>query len=179
MQPRSLLRSFLLSALLCAGLAASAPAQTAIGSAPPAAATIDAVAFIAGQWAGTLGDRHIEQHWLAPHGTSMVAVYRNVQGTDPKLYELLAIEQDGTGLVLRIKHFAPGAGLAGRQPQGESIDHRLVKVEGTTAVFEGIGPNPNRVTFVRKAPDALDIIVERARDGKPVATTFPYTLVKK
>ncbi len=168
-----------LPAVLCSLLAASSFAQSPIGSAPPAKATIQQVSFIAGPWVGTMGDRTVEQHWMQPLGTSMIAMYRNVQGAEPKLYELLAIEQDGDGLVLRIKHFAPGAGLVGRQEKGDSIDHRLVKVEGQTAVFEGIGANPNRVTFTRKSADALDIIVERVgRDGKPTSTVFPYTRVK-
>lgn len=170
-----------LPAVLSTLLAASpSHAQdAAIGTAPAATATIQQVAFIAGQWTGTLGDRHIEQHWMAPVGTSMVAAYRNVQGNDPKLYELLVIEQEGTGLVLRIKHFNPGPGLAGRQPQGESVNHRLVKVSGQTAVFEGTGENPARVTFTRKGPDALDIIVGRLRDGKIAETVFAYKQVQR
>lgn len=167
-----------LPAVLCTLLAASSSlAQDRIGTAAAANATIQQVAFIAGQWKGTLGDRHIEQHWMAPVGTSMVAAYRNVQGAEPKLYELLVIEQEGDGLVLRIKHFAPGAGLAGRQPQGESVNHRLIKVEGKTAVFEGTGDNPARVTFTRKTDDALDIVVARMRDGKIAETVFAYTRV--
>ncbi len=169
----------LLPAVLCTLLVASPSfAQDRIGTAPAATATIQQVAFIAGQWTGTLGDRHIEQHWMAPVGTSMVAAYRNVQGAEPKLYELLVIEQEGDGLVLRIKHFAPGPGLAGRQPQGESVNHRLVKVEGKTAVFEGTGENPARVTFTRKADNALDIVVARMRDGKIAETVFAYTQVR-
>lgn len=170
--------SVALAALLSVPTFAQTSTGAAIGSAPPASATIQHVAFIAGQWTGTLGDRHIEQHWMAPQGTSMIAAYRNLQGTEPKLYELLAIEQDGSGLVLRIKHFAPGAGLAGRQPQGESIDHRLVKVEAQTAIFEGTGANPNRVIFTRKGADALDITVERMRDGQLQRTVFAYTRVR-
>jgi hypothetical protein len=168
-----------LPAVLCTLLAASSSfGQDTIGTAPPVKATVQQLAFIAGQWQGMLGDRHIEQHWMAPVGTSMVAAYRNVQGTEPKLYELLVIEQEGDALMLRIKHFTPGPGLAGRQPQGESINHRLVKLEGQTAVFEGTGENPTRVTFTRKAADALDIIVSRVRDGKIADTVFPYTRAK-
>lgn len=168
-----------LAGVLCTLLpASSALAQDTIGTAPPVKATVQQVAFIAGQWTGMLGDRHIEQHWMAPVGTSMVAAYRNVQGTEPKLYELLVIEQEGDALMLRIKHFAPGPGLVGRQPQGESVNHRLVKVAGQTAVFEGTGENPTRVTFTRKSADALDIVVARLRDGKIAETVFPYTRVK-
>jgi hypothetical protein len=177
MLTRTLFRA-LSPAVLVFALGTAASAQSPIGAAPAATATIQQVAFIAGQWTGTLGDRTIEQHWMTPLGTSMVAMYRNVQGKEPKLYELLAIEQEGTGLALRIKHFAPGPGLAGRQPQGEAINHKLVKVEGQTAVFEGTGENPNRVIFTRKGPDALDIVVERLRDGQLQSTVFAYTRVK-
>ena len=173
-RPRVLAFSILLGTLL----ASSTSAQQPIGSAPAAKATIQQVAFIAGAWTGTLGDRTIEQHWMQPLGTSMVAMYRNVQGTDPKLYELLAIEQEGDSLVLRIKHFTPGPGLAGRQPQAESINHKLVKVDERTAIFEGTGENPNRVTFTRKSAEALDITVERIRDGQPVSTVFAYRRIE-
>lgn len=168
-----------LALTLCAAAPsfAQTAAPAAIGSTPAASATIQQVAFIAGQWRGTMGDRIIEQHWMAPLGPSMIAMFRNVQGTNPQLYEILAIEQEGSGLMLRIKHFNPGPGLAGRQPQGEAIEHRLVKVEGQTAVFEGTGQNPNRVIFKRTG-DKLDIVIERLRDGQLTQTVFPYALAR-
>jgi len=170
---RTVPRLFLLF-LAAAVTASPAVAQDAIGSAPPAKAAIDQLAFISGPWTGTLGDRTIEQHWTAPLGTSMLAMYRNVQDGQPRLYELLAIEQEGDSLVLRIKHFAPGEGLVGRQEKDVAVTHRLVKVEGQTAVFEGTGPNPNRVIFTRTSADGLTIRVERLRDGAIAGTDFQY-----
>jgi hypothetical protein len=108
----------------------------------------------------------------------MVAMYRNVQDGKVRLYELLVMEQEGEGVALRIKHFAPGAGLVGRQEKDVSINHRLVKVEGQTAVFEGTGTNPNRVIFTRTSPDALTIRVERVRDGALAGTDFNYTRIR-
>ena len=175
----STLLRVVLPAVLCTVVAASSSlAQDAIGTASPATATIQQVAFITGRWTGMLGDRHIEQHWMAPAGTSMVAAYRNLQGTKAMLYELLVIEEQEGGLVLRIKHFEPGPGLKSREAQGEAAEHRLVKVDGQTAVFEGTGENPARVTFTRKSPGALDIVVARIRDGKLAETVFAYTQVK-
>ena len=169
----------MLPAVLCSVVAASSVlAQDAIGTAPKATATIQQVAFITGRWSGTMGDRHVEQHWMAPVGSSMVAAYRNLQGTKPMLYEILVIEEQDGGLMLRIKHFAPGPGLASREAQGEAAEHRLVKVQGEVAVFESSGPNGARITFSKPAADQLSIAVERMRDGKPVKTVFPYTLVK-
>src|SRR6478752_6234451 len=89
----------LLPAVLCTVVAASSSiAQDSLGTAPPAKATIKDVAFITGRWAGMQGDRRIEQHWMAPAGTSMVAAHRNLQGTKPMLYELLVIEEQDGGL---------------------------------------------------------------------------------
>ena len=177
---RQTLIATLVSLATLAGSAAAVHAQepAAIGIAPAAKATLDQVGWIAGQWRGMLGDRQIEQHWMAPAGTSMVAMYRSLQQQRATLYELLAIEQDGDGLALRIKHFAPGPGMVGREAKEESIDHALVRVDGRTAVFEGRGAAGARVTFTSPNPDTLTIVVERLRDGKLTPTEFKYTRIK-
>ncbi len=149
--------------------------QPAAGAAPPFKATVEQLAWVAGAWTGKLGDRIIEQHWSAPLAGSIVAMYRSIQANRVTLYELLAIEQEGDGVVLRIKHFAPGPGLVSREAKDESANNRLVSLEGRTAVFEGgDAANPVRITF--KSPDAstLNIVSERRRDGKTVATEFKY-----
>ena len=50
-------------------------------------------------WSGTLGDRTIEQHWSAPAGNSIVAMYRSIRTNQVTIYELLAIEQEGDAVV--------------------------------------------------------------------------------
>ena len=138
-------------------------------------ATADQLAFIAGAWSGTLNDRVIEQHWSMPAAGSMIAMYRSIRDGKPTLYELLAIEEEAGSLVLRIKHFKPGPGLASQEARDESVDHRLVRVDGRTAVFEGsTAAGPSRVTFTRVDPDTLTITVERQREGKPSSTEFKY-----
>ena len=157
--------------LAIAGVHAQAPAATA----PPAKATVDQLSWVAGAWAGTLGERTIEQHWSAPVAGSIIAMYRSIQANKPTLYELLAIEQDGDGVVLRIKHFAPGAGLVGREAKDQSQDQRLVKVEDRMAVFEGgTAASPVRITFRSPDPATLNITVESIRDGAPASTEFRY-----
>lgn len=171
-----LVLSFLLA---CAPRAdAQGSASSGFGPVTPAVAQVSSLAWIAGQWKGTLNDRVIEQHWMTPLGPSMVGMYRNVRDEQPQLYELLAIEQDGAGVALRIKHFAPGAGLTGRQEKDQSMDHLLVRVGQREAVFVGGGPgSPARITFSRPDADTLLIVVERVRDGAPAATAFRYTRV--
>ena len=175
----SLLKSSLVLALAI-GIGADAAAQSAGAAAPPAKATVDQLAWVAGAWRGTLGDRTIEQHWSAPLAGSIIAMYRSIRDNRATLYELLAMEQDGEGVSLRIKHFAPGAGLVSQEAKDESANHALVKLGDREAVFEGgAAASPVRITF--RSPDAatLNITVERQREGKPVATEFRYQRIAR
>jgi hypothetical protein len=153
--------------------------QAPATSPAPARATVDQLAWVTGAWTGKLGERTVEQHWSAPAAGSIIAMYRSIQGNRPTLYELLAIEQDGDGVVLRIKHFASGAGLVGQEAKDVSMNHALVRLDGRTAVFEAVGAaSPTQITFTSPGPDVLNITVARQRDGKPVSTEFKYSRMK-
>jgi hypothetical protein len=162
-------------AVFAAWSGVAARAQPPAGGAPPLKASVDQLAWVAGAWTGTLGDRTIEQHWSAPLGGSIIAMYRSIQANRATLYELLAIEQEGDGVVLRIKHFAPGPGLVSREAKDESANNRLVSLAGRMAVFEGgDAANPVRITFTSPDPATLKIVSERQRDGKPTTTEYNY-----
>ena len=166
---------FVLCASMCSS-AARAQTQPAAAAPVPVKATVQQLDWIAGAWGGTLGDRTIEQHWSAPAGNSIVAMYRSIRNNQVTLYELLAIEQEGDAVVLRIKHFAPGPGLVGREAKDESVNHTLVRLDGRTAVFQGTGgDNPAKVSFASPDAQSLTIVVERMRDGAPASTEFKYT----
>jgi hypothetical protein len=163
------------------GMAATARAQTPAPAAGPAGvdARVEQLSWVAGPWRGTLNDRTIEQHWMTPLGGSLVGMYRSIRENRASLYELLAMEQQGDHVFLRIKHFAPGAGLVSQEAKEQSADHVLVKLDGRIAVFEGsAGGSPVRVTFSSPDQDTLDITVERQREGKPVATEFKYKRIR-
>ena len=174
-----ILRPLALCVCLLAPVAADAqPAPPATPAAvTPAKARVQDLAWIAGAYTGTLGDRTIEQHWSAPLGNSIVAMYRSVRNNEAQLYELLAIENEGEGVVLRIKHFSPGPGMAGREGKDESVNHTLVSLGNRTAVFQGSGEGAARVSFSSPNAQTLNIVVERMRDGKPVSTEFKYTRI--
>ena len=174
-----LVRTLLCGLILFSALE-GARAQTPPGQPAAVKASLEGLAWITGAWTGTLGDRTIEQHWSAPLGGSMLAMYRSIRADRATLYELLAIEQDADGIVLRIKHFAPGPGLVSQEAKDQSIDHRLVSLEGRTAVFLGVAAeNPARITFSSPDPAGLTISVERERDGKRVTTEFKYSRLEK
>ena len=165
--------------LAVTGLAVAGRAQEPAAAPVAAKATVAQLAWIAGPWSGTLKDRTIEQHWMTPNGGSMVGMYRSIRDGRASLYELLAIEERGDEVYLRIKHFAPGPGLVSQEAKDQSADHALVKAESRTAVFVGsAGGGPVRVTFNSPDQDTLTITVERQRDGKAVATEFPYKRIR-
>lgn len=173
-----MIASRVVSIALCALLLSSviSPSHAQPAAVTPTKATVQQLAWLAGAWSGTLGDRIIEQHWSAPSGNSMVAMYRSIRNDQAQLYELLAIEQEGDAVVLRIKHFAPGPGLVGREAKDESINHTLVRLDGRTATFQGTGvDNPARVSFSSPDAQTLTIVVERLREGVPASTEFKYT----
>lgn len=174
MKMKRLFLASVCGALLMGG-SATMHAQASGLSAPPVKATVDQLAWVAGAWTGTLSDRTIEQHWSAPLGGSIIAMYRSIQANRATLYELLALEQDGEGVVLRIKHFAPGPGLVGQEAKDESRNHSLISLDGRTAVFEApAAGGPVRITFRSPDPGALNITLARQRDGAPVTTEFKY-----
>jgi uncharacterized protein DUF6265 len=167
----------MLAMAVCGALLAGADAraQAPAAATPPLKARVEQLGFVTGAWTGTLEDRTIEQHWSAPLGGSIVAMYRSIRANRVTLYELLAIEQEGEGVVLRIKHFAPGPGLVSREAKDESANNRLVSVEGRTAVFEGgDAASPVRITFRSPDGSTLTIVSERRRDGAPVVTEYKY-----
>jgi Domain of unknown function (DUF6265) len=168
-----------MSGVLAIGMAAAAYGQAPAGGPAAVKATVDQLSWVAGPWRGTLNDRTIEQHWMAPLGGSLVGMYRSIRENRATLYEILAMEQRGDEVFLRIKHFTPGAGLVSQEAKDQSADHVLVKLEARSAVFEGsAGGNPVRVTFSSPDEDTLNITVERQREGKPVATEFKYKRIR-
>ena len=132
-------------------------AQAGAAPAAPVKATVEQLAWVSGAYTGMLGDRTIEQHWSAPLGGSIIAMYRSIQANKATLYELLAIEQEGANGVLRIKHFAPGPGLVARRPKDESVNQTPGQDRGPASVFEGGTPPRIRVRITFRSPEAGDV----------------------
>ena len=171
------------ASVLC-GIAVMATVATVSAQPPapasPVKASVEQLAWVAGAWTGTLGERTVEQHWSAPLGGSIIAMYRSIQANKATLYELLAIEQEGENVVLRIKHFAPGPGLVSQEAKDESVNNTLVKLEDRLAVFEGgTAASPVRITFTSPDPATLNITVARQRNGAPVSTEFKYKRITR
>ncbi|HXI30361.1 MAG TPA: DUF6265 family protein [Vicinamibacterales bacterium] len=110
------------AAALFAILAVTVPsAQTA----PPRAAAIADVAWIAGTWVSANGPETVEEHWTSPAGGAMLAVSRTIAAGKLAEFEYLRIVERAGGLVY----------IA--QPNGRPpTEFAMTKVDARSVTFE-------------------------------------------
>ncbi|HET6381407.1 MAG TPA: DUF6265 family protein [candidate division Zixibacteria bacterium] len=88
----------------------------------PIAATADDLAWLTGRWLGGDGADRLEEVWIAPHAGTLPGMFRWHRNGQPRFYELMSVEPEGSGLVCRIKHFDPG--LRGWQEKTAAQPHQ-------------------------------------------------------
>ena len=152
----------------------TADPNSAANFAAPISATIDSLAWMAGSWYGTLDGDPVDEHWSLPAGGAMVGMFRWLKNGKVYLYELLAIEPDADGLVLRLKHF--DRGLNGWETKGSAVAYPLVKAGDQEAAFERGGAyRSTRFVYKRTAERALIVISEERKGNDVVRNEFCYT----
>jgi hypothetical protein len=138
---------------------------------PPAKATLNDIAWIAGHWTGTGMGGVSEEMWMPPAGGVMLGSFRQLQDGKVVFYELLTFaEREGT-VVLRLKHF--NADLTGWEEKAQVLEFPLVEMTPTQAVF-------NAMTFTREGKDAFRVNL-RLRDrqtGDLKEEVFQYRRVQ-
>lgn len=150
-----------LQALLCV-VPLHAQTQPSVSAAPPVAARIAAVAFMAGHWVGDVDGSLSEEIWTAPAGGSMLGMWRLVAGGQARVLELLALSEEADGgLTLRLRHF--DARLVAREDKERPIELRLRRLSEGEAGFEGPGADGQlvRLDYRRDGPDGLAAVLER------------------
>lgn len=132
--------------------------------------TLTDLSFLAGRWVLRDGAHVAEEHWMAPEGDSILGTARELENGKVYFYELLAIEQEESGPVLRLRHF--GAKLA---PRDEAIVLKLVSAKENDVAFESAGVV--RLTY-RRTGDKLHATVDLWKNGKEKRLEFDYERVK-
>ncbi len=136
---------------------------------------IDDLAWMAGSWYGWTDGDPIDEHWSRPAGGVMIGMFRWLKGGRLHMVELLAIEPEDGGLVLRLKHF--GQGLIGWEEKGVALDYPLVQAGPDEAVFERGGAFRATRFVYRRIGDTL-VAVQENRKGEELTTfAFRYTAV--
>jgi hypothetical protein len=132
----------------------------------PAAATIDDLAWMAGHWYGDVGGEPVDEHWSLPAGGVMMGMFRWLKHGKLYLYELLAIERDAGGLVLRLKHF--DRGLLSWEEKDMAVAYPLVSIGDHEAAFERGGTFRSTRFVYRRTGDHEMIVLTEDRKGDDV-----------
>ncbi len=125
-------------------------AQTDAAAKESPKATIDQIAWIAGDWHGEAMGGKFEEAWNPPMGGAMMGMFKFVDGGKIGFYELLTIVPKGDSLVLRLKHF--DANLKGWEEKDKSVEFPLLELSDRVAKFDGL-------KFKKISSDRMDIIV--------------------
>jgi hypothetical protein len=136
------------------------------------------VAFIKGNWTSTSkGGAYVEEYWSGIEGDSMVGHCRMIKNGHTTFYEIVAIVNTPTGLVLRMRHF--NEAMSPWKEEDESGDCPLISCGANEAVFgNGRSTHAVKVTYRRTGPKSLYALVEDVQEGKTSSYPFEYKLVK-
>ena len=137
----------------------------------PSRAVLSDLSWMAGRWIDDSGGNLSEEIWSAPSGDSMMGMWRYVSGGEVRIFELLTISVEPTGIVMRLRHFDPD--LAAREDKGNPVTLALVGWKPREAAFEGpaVGaPGLVRLTYRRPSEDTLTSTLEK--DGRTQEFTF-------
>lgn len=129
--------------------------------------------WLAGAWLGQRGEDLVEEHWSGVAGGALMGMFRWLHGDAVRFYELLVIEPQDGGLVLRIKHFDPG--LVGWEEKDRSADCDLVQLSGHEAVFLQRGREEHQWLLYRREADHLITYFTRSRQPPPEEDQFHYS----
>ena len=132
---------------------------------PPAAvkATTQDIAWLAGNWTGTLGSASIEERWTPPGGGAMLAVARTVANNRLTAFEFLRIvERDGALVYIA-------------QPNGRPpTEFALTQIDVNRVTFENLAHDfPKTIRYTRRSDGRLEARISDAAGER--AQSFVFT----
>lgn len=121
------------------------------------------LAWMAGDWEGTLRGAAIEEHWLPAKGGRMLGLSHNVAGGRMVQFEFLRVEERPDGLFYVA------------QPNGRPpVDFKLTRSAKTEAVFENPGHDFPRIISYRRDGDKLTARIEGELKGQHAVEEFQF-----
>ena len=99
-------------------------------------ASIEGVAWLAGNWKGEGFSGIVEESWSPPLGGTMMEMFRLVNNDKVNFYELMVLEESEGSLVLRVKHFS--SEFEAWEEKEESLSFRLVRLGDKQAFFSNL-----------------------------------------
>lgn len=141
------------------------------GAADDATVTVKNFAWLEGTWTKTDETSVLEEVWNAPLADSVSGTFRWVRAGKTWMYELMTIEQDAEGIVLRLRHF--GRNLKPWEKE-EALAYPLKTVKENEAVFENLEPGEGHPVRLRYVRDGDRLIVTLEEEVDP-SQSFEFT----
>lgn len=149
-------------------------------AAAPEAYTIDDVAFLAGHWRADVGGTLFEEITMPPsHGnmTTAMRMIPNFADADArtKMWELVTIDEEDGGLVMRLRHFNPGltpwSAEDGKPPLTVTATE---VVPGESVVFSDLTESPRVVSigYVRTDAGVTATVLVPGREDDPLVIEY-------
>ncbi len=168
--------------------AQAAPSATAPAAPAPAAPKINAalepLAFMTGAWTQAQANgAMIEEHWMAPRGSSMLGSFRRILGNGAvPFYEFTQIVAEKDRVILRQMHVHGNF-----EPDPKRVEPMLLVLEKAGANRATFVPaadptkanagDLSRVTYFLDGPDMLVLVVEpKAAEGKPAEKPLEFRM---
>ena len=163
--------------------AATAPAAPA-PAAPKTSAALEPLAFMTGAWTQAQANgAMIEEHWMAPRGSSMLGSFRRILGNGAvPFYEFTQIVAEKDRVILRQMHVHGNF-----EPDPKRVEPMLLVLEKAGANRATFVPaadptkanagDLSRVTYFLDGPDMLVLVVEpKAAEGKPAEKPLEFRM---
>lgn len=152
------------------GLGVAAALALALGAEGSGHSLAD-VSFMAGAWEASPEKASIREVWDPARGDAMVGHFSVVHEGAARLYELMVLEEDASGVTLRIRHFNRGLEPWASEADGP-LEMRLIDAGEGRAVFEDAERDfPHRITYVLDG-DALSATLEASPGSKRMPETL-------
>lgn len=150
---------------------------------PPSAAPVPELAplaFMEGRWIGVNPNKTVnEEHWMAPRGNHMIAMFRQVRRDGkPAFVELSLITVEKDGVKLRLRHLH--GGLEVPKTREELSLFTLKSAENNRVEFTGTGKaeQVTAVIYRLKDQNTLEAEIQFAPDSKEKGFTTVYRRAK-
>jgi hypothetical protein len=128
------------------------------------------LAWLVGQWkSGPNEKSSFEEHWSTAEGGAMMGMFRLRQPNGSLLYEFLLIEEEASGVTLRLRHYRPHL----QDMEKEPLQLKLIEATDKKLVFENpAGDQPKRISYALESAGLLVATVETTRNGQPMKFTL-------
>ncbi len=133
----------------------------------PAASLAD-VAWLVGSWEGEAFGRRVEEVWAPASGGTMVGLFKLLDDSGTKMYQIAWFVEEGGSLTLKLRHFH--ADLTAWEAKDEIITFAFVSSTDDAVNFDGL-------TYHRKGANEFVAYLALRRDGELKEETLTFRRV--